>query len=50
MKEETQEADLLKNQKNKRAEAELSALDLLKKPLHEKKQEEGVVIYRLSWM
>lgn len=47
MKEETQEADLMKNQKNKRAEAESSALYPLKKPLHENQQEGIVVIY---WM
>lgn len=43
MKEETQEADF----KNKRAEAESSALYPLKKPLHENQQEGIVVIY---WM
>lgn len=43
MKEEIKEADVKTNQKNRRTEAESSALDLLAKPLHKKRQEEGII-------
>lgn len=39
--EERQEADVKNDQKDKRAEDEMSALHLLKKPLPEPKKEEG---------
>ncbi len=46
--EEIKEADGKKNQKDKSAEDKTPALPLLDKPLHEPKQEEGIVIYVFS--